>query len=577
MAIDPVAPATPVSPARAVGGSPELATALSALARAALVSNAAALGQIAGTPTANPQTPGDAVAPVADARIATPEGEHAVAPPAPSPAAEPSAGDRLSSAVRFAAAQAAPVQSGLASTMADVEAVIARPDTPQAVRQAARAVLDSALPTRRPVSSADVRGAVQGSGVFFEANLARTALAGVATAPSASGDLKAALLVFRAVVSTWLADTPGSPPSAPQGSAPTTLTPTPAGPSAGLATTYTSSGQISSGVQPDGPAVASRPVAAGATGMGAPQPTMPGAPSPDLAARAPRVLPGAPSAPSPVPSANPVPVDGAETAPERMLQSGDPDAVASPLKPGPAPAMPPRPFLPVGLIEDERVAPLPPPEREDPAVHRDGGSAATGGSPRGAARPPPPYAGGPTSPQAVALSDLAEDLAPHDVARRLLKSVDGAIARQELSQIASLPEPRADPERSTETKGSRWVFDLPFQTPQGVAVAQFEISRDGGGGGSSDSGREIERTWRARFSLDVEPLGPVHVQIALTGALARVGLWAERPEAMARLHAGEADLSAALREAELTSEVAVHAGVPTIALTAPGRFVDRAS
>jgi hypothetical protein len=162
------------------------------------------------------------------------------------------------------------------------------------------------------------------------------------------------------------------------------------------------------------------------------------------------------------------------------------------------------------------------------------------------------------------------------MAGRLLKGADGALARQELLQIASMPEPRGEAERAIEPKTSRWVFDLPFQTPQGVAVAQFEISRDGGGGGS-DGGRELERTWRARFSLDVEPLGPVHVQIALTGAQTRVGLWAERPEAMVRLQAGEAALSAALREAELSPEVAFHAGSPTVAVTAPGRFVDQAS
>ncbi|HQR91594.1 MAG TPA: flagellar hook-length control protein FliK, partial [Caulobacter sp.] len=83
--------------------------------------------------------------------------------------------------------------------------------------------------------------------------------------------------------------------------------------------------------------------------------------------------------------------------------------------------------------------------------------------------------------------------------------------------------------------------------------------------------------WRARFSLDVEPLGPVHVQIALTGACTRVGVWAERPDAMARLQAGEAALSAALREAELSPEVAFHAGSPTVAATEPGHFVDQAS
>ncbi len=241
-----------------------------------------------------------------------------------------------------------------------------------------------------------------------------------------------------------------------------------------------------------------------------------------------------------------------------------------------AAALQPQPFLMVGMIEDEVAESLPLADKEGDEVGRDLRPGLPLAHARGPSRPPPPYAGGPTSAQAAVPSDLPEGLAPADLARRLLKGADGAIARQELLQIASLPEPRGEAERPTETKGSRWVFDLPFQTPQGVAVAQFEVSRDGGGGGS-DSGREVERTWRARFSLDVEPLGPVHVQIALTGACTRVGLWAERPDAMARLQAGEAALSAALREAELSPEVAFHAGSPAVAAMAPGQFVDQAS
>jgi hypothetical protein len=57
--------------------------------------------------------------------------------------------------------------------------------------------------------------------------------------------------------------------------------------------------------------------------------------------------------------------------------------------------------------------------------------------------------------------------------------------------------------------------------------------------------------------------------------MTRVGLWAERPEAMARLRAGEEALNAALRQAELTPEVAFHPGAPAAAPTALGHFVDR--
>ncbi|MDP0947355.1 flagellar hook-length control protein FliK, partial [Klebsiella pneumoniae] len=85
---------------------------------------------------------------------------------------------------------------------------------------------------------------------------------------------------------------------------------------------------------------------------------------------------------------------------------------------------------------------------------------------------------------------------------------------------------------------ARLNLDLPFVTPQGVAVAQMEISRDGGGAGGGVAA-PVERTYRARFSIDVEPLGPVHALVTLTGARTRVSLWAERSETIARLRAGE--------------------------------------
>jgi hypothetical protein len=72
----------------------------------------------------------------------------------------------------------------------------------------------------------------------------------------------------------------------------------------------------------------------------------------------------------------------------------------------------------------------------------------------------------------------------------------------------------------------RWNFEIPFVTPQGTAMAQFEISRDGGG---NEEVEAAKRVWRARFSLDVEPAGPVHALMSLVGDKTSVRMWAERP------------------------------------------------
>jgi len=111
-------------------------------------------------------------------------------------------------------------------------------------------------------------------------------------------------------------------------------------------------------------------------------------------------------------------------------------------------------------------------------------------------------------------------------------------------------------------------------TPQGTAMAQFEISRDGGG-------VEVEaakRIWRARFSLDVEPAGPVHALVSLSGDKTSVRMWAERPATAAQLRAGAAQLSQALSKAELTPvDIVIRDGAPPQASPAPaGHFLDRA-
>jgi hypothetical protein len=187
------------------------------------------------------------------------------------------------------------------------------------------------------------------------------------------------------------------------------------------------------------------------------------------------------------------------------------------------------------------------------------------------APPAPPYAGGPTIGQKPAPPSLSTDAEPAAIARRLLTETGGALARQELHQLASLPTAEAS-QRPAET-APRWMFELPFATPQGSAVAQFEISRDSGGGAAGAG----EATWRARFTLDLEPLGPVHAQVAVAGAHAGVTLWAERPAAAAALRAQQAVLSAGLEDAAFAANVSVHSGAPPRAAPRSGRFLDQAS
>ncbi len=188
--------------------------------------------------------------------------------------------------------------------------------------------------------------------------------------------------------------------------------------------------------------------------------------------------------------------------------------------------------------------------------------------------PPPPFRGALPSAQPIASPSLAPGASLATTVHHLLADTDAAIARQTLLQVASLPD-RADPNGNRiDPQVPRWNFEIPFATPQGTAMAQFEISRDGGG-------NEVEakkRTWQARFSLNVEPAGPVHALISLAGERTSVRMWAERPQTVAQLRAGTTELSRALSQAELTpGDIVVREGAPPQATPAKaGHFLDRA-
>jgi hypothetical protein len=189
--------------------------------------------------------------------------------------------------------------------------------------------------------------------------------------------------------------------------------------------------------------------------------------------------------------------------------------------------------------------------------------------------PPPPISGALPTAQPVLPATLVSNSPAESAMHRLLADTDAAIARQTLLQVASLPG-QADPATGrVDPVAQRWNFEIPFVTPQGTAMAQFEISRDGGGGNEVAAAKQV---WRARFSLDVEPAGPVHALVSLVGDRTSVRMWAERPATAAQLRAGAAQLSQALSKAELTpGDIVIRDGTPPQSAPAPaGHFLDRA-
>ena len=368
-------------------------------------------------------------------------------------------------AVAVAVQSSAARQGGLAPLLADIGIAAILPTLPEPVRQAAERLLALQPVLDETISADGLKQAVGRSGLFLEAHLAAAAISeapagAVDAAPPSANDIKAALIVLRNVLKTWIA----------------------ADPSASAAFN-------------------------------------PGPPRPAALAELAR------AALAPLPEGAAPPPVAAGTAQESA-----------------APAAPRAPASPT---------------------------------------PPPPYRGAPTTAQPVAAPSISPEMAPRDIGKVLLGETDAAMARQTLLQAASLPDHlianagshlnmRVDP------TGPRWLFEVPFATPQGSTVAQFEIARDGHRAPADGA----KAAWRARFSLDLEPIGPVHAQIALTGTRAAVTLWAERPDTSVQLRESAGQLAEALRQAELEpGDVLVRAGTPPRPRepVASGRFLDRAS
>ncbi|OAF06506.1 flagellar hook-length control protein FliK [Bradyrhizobium neotropicale] len=188
---------------------------------------------------------------------------------------------------------------------------------------------------------------------------------------------------------------------------------------------------------------------------------------------------------------------------------------------------------------------------------------------------PPPFRGALPSPQSIATPSLAPDSPLTATVHRLLDDTDAAIARQTLLQVASLPDRVDASGHRIDPTVPQWNFEIPFATPQGIAMAQFEISGDGAG----ESADPAKRAWRARFSLNVEPAGPVHALITLNGDKTFVRMWAERPTTAQQLRAGVGELSQALTKAELKpGDIIVRDGTPPQPAPArAGHFLDRAT
>jgi hypothetical protein len=490
-------------------------------------------------------------------------------------------------AVSVAAQIAATQQTSLAPLFANLGVAAGLQVLPPQLQQAIALVLSQRTSLDQNLTGAEIQQAFQNSGLFLEASLA----SGSVSSSGAVPDLKAALIVLRQVLTTSLDGAPAAATptvTVPQGA---TTTPVanavPGAPqTAAVQTDEAVPALVVQQGASQGTVSAAIVLEQGAAPFlqGSSQPltitVVPPAPttaSPGLVPLLPSelatstVLPQGTATPvSPAVSdfsaANQIisPASTADAAARTAASSAALNMLQEVLQAGPIAAA----SLSSFVIENGAMLSLLPVVAGARIAAADQGEFARTNV------PPPPITGALPAAQPVMAATLVSNSSAETTMHQLIVDTDGALARQTLLQVASLP---GQPDMTTNRLDQvlpRWNFEIPFMTPQGTAMAQFEISRDGGG-------NEVEgakRVWRARFSLDVEPAGPVHAQVTLNGDRTSVRMWAERPATAAQLRAGAAQLSQALSRAELTpGDIVIRDGAPMQTASAPaGHFLDRA-
>jgi hypothetical protein len=471
-------------------------------------------------------------------------------------------------AVSVAAQIAATEQTSLAPLFANLDVAAASGNLPTIVQQAAVQVLAQQTILDQGLTGTDIKQAFQSSGLFLEASLAQGSVS------QGVPDLKAALIVLRQVLTTAIDSTTAAATLVPadgQATATTTATATPAtllleqGADAVLQALSDGSPNPSSPViitaESDTQTTASPSLAPSLVSGSAPSGAVSQGDAPEIPQG---VLEFSAAASIITPATTPADAAARSAASSAALNLLQEAIQASPLA-GPLTAAGASSF---GLADSQLLSLL-------PAV---AGARLPNTDEAGFARtnvPPPPISGALPAAQPVIPATLVSNSSAETAMHHLLADTDGAIARQTLLQVASLPD-QIDPSTGRiDPTAQRWNFEIPFLTPQGTAMAQFEISRDGAGNNAEAS---ANRAWRARFTLDVEPAGPVHALVSLNGDKTSVRMWAERPATADQLRAGVSQLSQALSRAELRpGDIVIRDGAPPQPIPArAGHFLDRA-
>ncbi len=141
-------------------------------------------------------------------------------------------------------------------------------------------------------------------------------------------------------------------------------------------------------------------------------------------------------------------------------------------------------------------------------------------------------------------------LAGQDVEGDLQRLLEGAVARVQANQLASLP--------GEDGTSRAWVVEIPVREPPQGSVVKLRIQQEPGH--QEDSALPY---WSVNLSVEPPRLGPIHARISLGGEKISTTLWAERESTLKLVQRHLQDLDDGLRKAGLKAErVCCHGGEP---------------
>jgi hypothetical protein len=180
--------------------------------------------------------------------------------------------------------------------------------------------------------------------------------------------------------------------------------------------------------------------------------------------------------------------------------------------------------------------------------------------PKPAGHERPPLRGALPHGQPVRDSLLGPASTPAEVAGLLTERTEAALARITLLQAASLPDAR---EAARPEPLALATVEVPMRVGVETAIVQFQIQRDRDEPEEGAAAPRKGGDWTMRFSLDAEPLGPIHAAVRWHDGRVGIQLWAERQGVAAALDAQRAGLSDALAASAFTIDrLTIAAGAP---------------